>query len=315
MGDSPVKPLPQWLKPLTLIWATAGLKLRPLHVAQMAYLAAPADVLFEKGLMGMFDNSVTLLTTGKLKLKIYPDRKHAGMAAAQAAAEEIRRLGQSSDDIGVIFATGASQFDTLEALVSIPGLPWDRVVGFHLDEYVGLSEDHPAGFRHYLRERLTRRVAMRAFFGIDGNAGDLDAMMSDYVKALRQASPQLCLLGIGENGHLAFNDPAEADFDDPEAMKVVQLDQACREQQAAEGWFPSWKEVPERALTLTIPTLFQIPKLIVSVPGSRKAQAIRRTLQDPITTDCPSTLLRTHPDATIYLDTEAAAELEEMSRR
>lgn len=262
--------------------------------------------------MGTFGSSVTHLTSGTLKLEIYPDRKLAGIAAAQAAAAEIQRLAHISDEIGVIFATGASQFDMLQALVSIPGLPWDRVIGFHLDEYVGLSEDHPAGFRHYLRERLTSRVAMRAFFEINGN-GDLDIMMSDYVSALRHANPQLCLLGIGENGHLAFNDPEEADFHDPKAMKVVHLDQACREQQAAEGWFPSWKEVPERALTLTIPTLFQIPKLIVSVPGRRKAQAIRRTLQDPITTECPSTLLRTHPDATIYLDTEAAAELQSVS--
>lgn len=251
-------------------------------------------------------------TTGKLKLEIHPDRKSAGMAAALAAAEELRRLAQldSLDNgIGVVFATGASQFDTLAALTSMPGVPWARILGFHLDEYVGLSEDHPAGFRHYLRERLTGRVTMRKFLEINGNANDIDGVRRDYVQALRQANPQLCLLGIGENGHLAFNDPAEADFNDPQAMKVVELDQACRQQQAAEGWFPTWKEVPERALTLTIPTLFQIPKLIVSVPGPRKAQAIRRTLQDPITTDCPSTLLRTHPDATIYLDTESAAEL------
>lgn len=258
------------------------------------------------------------LTAGKLKLEIYPDRRSAGMAAAWAAAEEIRRLAQLDpfgDGIGVVFATGASQFDTLEALTSMPGLPWARILGFHLDEYVGLDEDHPAGFRHYLRERLTGRVTMRKFLEIEGNASDLDAVCRDYVKALRQANPQLCLLGIGENGHLAFNDPAEADFDDPQPMKVVALDQACRQQQAAEGWFPTWKEVPERALTLTIPTLFQIPKLIVSVPGSRKAHAIRRTLQDPIATDCPSTLLRTHPDATIYLDTESAAELTGVSLR
>lgn len=259
--------------------------------------------------MGTPGNTVTHLTSGKLKLEIHPDRKSAGMAAAQAAAEEIWRLGQLGNDIGVIFATGASQFETLEALTSIPGLPWDRVLGFHLDEYVGLNEDHPAGFRRYLRERLTGRVAMRAFLEINGEADDLDAVCSDYVKALRQANPQLCLLGIGENGHLAFNDPVEADFHDPKAMKVVALDQACRQQQAAEGWFPTWEEVPECALTLTIPTLFHIPKLIASVPGSRKAQAVRRTLQDPIATDFPSTLLRTHPDATIYLDTESAAEL------
>jgi glucosamine-6-phosphate deaminase len=257
----------------------------------------------------------TQSSSGNLKVEIFPDRKSAGLAAAQAAAEELRRLDKSGQDIGVIFATGASQFDTLEALTAVDGLPWGRILGFHLDEYVGLREDHPASFRRYLRERLTSKVAMRSFSEINGNAEDLAVECWCYVQALRQAKPQICLLGIGENGHLAFNDPAEANFNDPLAMKVVQLDQACRQQQAAEGWFPTWKEVPERALTLTIPTLFQIPKLIVSVPGSRKAEAIRRTLQDPIATDCPSTLLRMHPDATIYLDTESAAQLSTVSIR
>jgi glucosamine-6-phosphate deaminase len=257
----------------------------------------------------------TQSSSGNLKVEIFPDRKSAGLAAAQAAAEELRRLDKSGQDIGVIFATGASQFDTLEALTAVDGLPWGRILGFHLDEYVGLREDHPASFRRYLRERLTSKVAMRSFSEINGNAEDLAVECWRYVQALRQAKPQICLLGIGENGHLAFNDPAEANFNDPLAMKVVQLDQACRQQQAAEGWFPTWKEVPERALTLTIPTLFQIPKLIVSVPGSRKAEAIRRTLQDPIATDCPSTLLRMHPDATLYLDTESAAQLSTVSIR
>ena len=265
--------------------------------------------------MGTHNNRVTYFTSGTIKLEIHPDKKGAGAAAARAAAEELRRLDQLGKDIGVISATGASQFDTLEALTSIPGLPWNHVLGFHLDEYVGLGKDHPASFRRYLREKLTQRVAMRQFFEIDGSADDLDAVCREYLKALHRADPQLCLLGIGENGHLAFNDPAEAHFNDPQAMKVVKLDLLCRQQQAAEGWFRSWGEVPERALTLTIPTLFQIPKLIVSVPGSRKAQVIRRTLQDPITTDCPSTLLRTHPDVTIYLDTDSAAELNGVSVR
>ena len=261
----------------------------------------------QKGLMA------TQPKAGNLKVEIFPNRESAGRAAAQAAADEMHRLSESGQAIGVIFATGASQFETLEALTAMQGLPWGQVLGFHLDEYVGLPEDHPAGFRHYLRERLTSRVTMRHFFEINGNAADLGAECRNYVQALRQAEPQICLLGIGENGHLAFNDPAEADFSDPLAMKVVELDEACRRQQAAEGWFPSWNEVPEQALTLTIPTLFQVPRLIVSVPGNRKAEAIRRTLHDPITTDCPSTLLRTHPDATLYLDTESAAELANVS--
>ena len=260
-------------------------------------------------------DEVIYSNAGTIKLRIHPNRKSAGEAAAQAAADEFHRLAKLGRDIAVIFATGASQFDTLAALTSLPGLPWDRVVGFHLDEYVGLDENHPASFRRYLREKLVRLVPMRKFYEIDGMADDLDAVRREYVQALNAANPQICLLGIGENGHLAFNDPAEADFKDPEAMKVVTLDRECREQQAAEGWFRTWEEVPPRALTLTIPTLFRVPKLIVSVPGSRKAEAVRRTLYDPITTQCPSTLLRTHPDVTIYLDTDSAAELKGVSLR
>ena len=259
------------------------------------------------------NNRVTYRTSGNLKLEIHPDRKSAGAAAARAVAEELLRLDKLGKDIGVIFATGAAQFDTLEALTSTPGLPWNHVLGFHLDEYVGLPEDHPGSFRRYLRERLTGRVAMREFLEMNGTADDLVAVCREYIKAMQLADPQLCLLGIGENGHIAFNEPAEADFNDPLSMKVVELDQVCRQQQAAEGWFRSWQEAPARALTLTIPTVFRIPKLIASVPGPRKAQVIRRTLHDPISTACPSTLLRTHPDITIYLDTDSAAELNSIS--
>jgi glucosamine-6-phosphate deaminase len=232
-----------------------------------------------------------------------------GTAAANAAAEELRRLDQLGIDIGVIFATGASQFDTLATLTSIPGLPWNKVRGFHMDEYLGLDENHPASFRRYLREKLTQRVAMREFFEMEGNVQDVKPISLEYMRQLSLAEPQLCLLGIGENGHLAFNDPAEADFDDPLAIKVVTLDDKCRQQQVSEGWFKTLEEVPEQALTLTIPTLFRVPKLIVSVPGARKAEAVRRTLQEAISTNCPSTLLRTHPDVTIYLDMDSAAEL------
>jgi glucosamine-6-phosphate deaminase len=259
------------------------------------------------------NNNVTRFNAGTMKLEIHASKKAAGTAAAHAAADELLRLDQLGKLIGVIFATGASQLETLDALTSIPGLPWDRVQGFHLDEYVGLDVNHAASFRRYLREKLTQRVNMRDFFEIDGNAEDVDSFCKEYVQRLSLVDPQLCLLGIGENGHLAFNDPSEADVNDPQAMKMVTLDMRCRQQQAAEDWFQSWQEVPERALTLTIPTLFRIPKLIVSVPGSRKAQAVRRTLEDPLTTDHPSTLLRTHPDVTIYLDVDSAAELSSVS--
>jgi glucosamine-6-phosphate deaminase len=178
-----------------------------------------------------------------------------------------------------------------------------------MDEYIGLSTDHPASFRHYLRDNLTQKVQMMEFFEIDGTASDPEQACRDYEALLRAANPQLCLLGIGENGHLAFNDPGVADFNDPLDVKVAQLDTVCRQQQAAEGWFGSLEEVPQRAMTITIPALFRVPKLIASVPGPRKAAILRRTLEDAISTACPATLLRTHPDATVYLDRESAAEV------
>jgi glucosamine-6-phosphate deaminase len=256
------------------------------------------------------ERDVLRFSADGLKLEVHPDRQAAGEAAARAAADAMRRLGQSNRDFGMIFATGASQLDMLSALTSIPGLPWDRVHGFHLDEYVALDENHPASFRRYLRENLTSRISMREFAEIDGNAADLDAFSAEYAHKLEQAAPQISLLGIGENGHLAFNDPGEADFNDPKPMKVVTLDGRCRQQQVAEGWFGTWQEVPQSALTLTIPTIFRIPKLIVTVPDRRKAEAVLGTLCDPISPACPSTFLRNHPDATLYLDVESASLLD-----
>jgi glucosamine-6-phosphate deaminase len=252
---------------------------------------------------------VTRIKAGTMKLEIHPSRKAAGVAAARAATQELRRLAKGENNIGVIFATGASQIDMLDELISTPALPWDRILGFHMDEYVGLDENHPASFRRYMRDRLTSRIAMRRFLEIDGNAKDLDSFARDYIQHLNAAHPQLCLLGIGENGHLAFNDPAEADFNDPLPIKVVTLDDACRQQQVSEGWFATRDDVPRQALTLTIPALLRVPRLIATVPGTRKATAVRRTVQDPISTACPATILRTHPDVTIYLDPDSAAEL------
>ena len=246
---------------------------------------------------------------GTMKIEVYTDRASAGQAAAHSAAEAITTLA-AKDTIGVIFATGASQFETLAALTARNDLPWGHIRGFHMDEYIGISPDHPASFRRYLRERLTSKITMKEFLEVDGSTDDPDAYSRWYAEKLRSANPQLCLLGIGENGHLAFNDPPVADFDDPEDVKVVTLDSMCRQQQAAEGWFHTVEDVPEQAITLTIPALMRVPHLIVSVPGSRKAQIMRRTLTEEISTSCPSTLLRTHPNVTVYLDADAAAALD-----
>ena len=249
------------------------------------------------------------LQVGTLKVEIYPSRESMGVAVAQAAAEAMKALGRTHEIIAVIFATGASQLATLEALTKIENLPWSQVIGFHMDEYIGLPLDHPASFRGYLREKLTSKVPMKEFFEVDGTAPDPDQVSRDYAAKLRSYNPQLCMLGIGENGHLAFNDPALANFNDPLDVKIVHLDLMCRQQQTAEGWFNTPQDVPEYAITLTIPALLRVPKLILSVPGSRKAKIMRRTLEEAISTACPATILRTHPDATVYLDKDSAAEL------
>jgi glucosamine-6-phosphate deaminase len=253
--------------------------------------------------------AVRKLQAGTLKLEVYPDGKAAGAAAARAAAEHMHRLAVAAQEIAVVFATGASQLEMLRALTAMRDLPWNQVNGFHLDEYVGIDENHRASFRRYLRENLTSRVPMKQFHEIDGSAADPQAACREYAWQLRQVNPQLCLLGVGENGHLAFNDPGEADFEDPEEVKIVHLDAVCRQQQAAEGWFETLGEVPARAITLTIPTILRVPKLILTIPGSRKAEIVRRMLTKPISTDCPATILRRHPDATVYIDNTAAAEL------
>ncbi len=250
--------------------------------------------------MGKFEN---------LKIEIYPSREAAGEAAANATAAALQEIASARKTFGVIFATGASQLATLNALRRINHLPWDQVQGFNMDDYVGLPADHPASFHAYLRDKLPQRGQMKSFLEVDGTASDVDKMCRDYTEALRAADPQLCLLGIGENGHLAFNDPGEANFNDPFDVRTVHLDKMCRQQQAAEGWFKTYEEVPELAVTLTIPALLRVPTLIISVPGKRKASVVRRTVQEPVSTACPSTILRTHPDATVYLDEESAAEM------
>jgi glucosamine-6-phosphate deaminase len=229
-----------------------------------------------------------------------------GAAAAAHAAGVIRRLAEEHPVVPVIFATGASQLDTLRALVALTGIPWDRVVGFHMDEYVGISSGHPASFRRYMHDELAGKVPMREFHNVEGDAADPEQECERYARLLRRYSPLLCLAGIGENGHLAFNDPPVADFSDPRDAKVVTLDRECREQQVAEGWFPTIDAVPTRAITLTIPTLFRVPELILSVPGERKAAIVARTLREEISTKCPATILRTHPNAHLYLDGESA---------
>jgi glucosamine-6-phosphate deaminase len=256
------------------------------------------------------EQSVPRFRLGSAGVEVHASREAMGSAAAQAVAAYLRELSRDREQIGVIFATGASQIETLEALTSISDLPWTKIVGFHMDEYVGLPVEHPASFRKYMRERLVQKAPLKKFYEVDGNAPDLDRFCQFYGNALREADPQLCVLGIGENGHLAFNDPPVADFDDPLDVKVVDLDRMCQAQQVAEGWFGGLEDVPKQAVTLTIPALFRVPHLVLSVPGKRKAEIMQGLVQDEeISTRRPASILRNHPDATIYLDRDSAAGL------
>jgi glucosamine-6-phosphate deaminase len=260
----------------------------------------------------MPNGEVKHITVDRLKIEIHQNTASAGKAAAQATARAIQELKQKNERLAVIFATGASQLATLNALIARADVPWKEIEGFHLDEYVGIRENHPASFRRYLRERLTQRVPIGKFYEIQGDASAPEMICNQYAQLLQAANPQLCLLGIGENGHLAFNDPAEANFEDPLDVKIVGLDTECRQQQVAEGWFSGLEQVPSQAITVTIPALMRVPQLVVSVPGPRKAAVMRRTVEEAISTACPATILRHHPDVTVYLDRDSAAELESL---
>jgi glucosamine-6-phosphate deaminase len=247
-----------------------------------------------------------------LKFEVYESREAAGHAAALAAADAMRSALNSENDLGVIFATGVSQLSMLAALTSMENVPWNRIVGFHMDEYENIGADHFASFRRYLRHELTGKVPIKEFHEVNGSSLDIDGICSDYAAKLKAVKPQLCLLGIGENGHLAFNDPNLCDFSDPLDVRLVKLDQDCRTQQVAEGWFPNVESVPTHAITVTIPALIRVSKLIVSAPGIRKANIVRKVIEDSISVSCPATLLKTHPDATVYLDDESSSALAEI---
>ena len=243
-----------------------------------------------------------------LQVCIHPDRMAMGAAAARSAAQIIRQAC-GRGEAQVIFACAPSQDEFLDGLIERT-LDWSRIVAFHMDEYVGLDAAHPQSFRRYLHEHLFARVGQpKAFHGIRGEAPDLEEECVRYGARLAAREPiDLVCMGIGENGHLAFNDPPVADFRDPQFVKIVALDETCRQQQVNDGCFPTLDAVPTRALTLTIPALLLTPEISCVVPGTRKAAAVRDALLGPIRTSCPASILRTHPRAVLHID-EAAASL------
>lgn len=229
-----------------------------------------------------------------------------GAAAGARAAASIREAIERYGEAGVVFAAAPSQNETLDGLVATEDIEWQRVLGFHMDEYVGAQPNAPYSFRRYMDEHLVSRVPLKRFYAIRGEDEDPESAAHEYAALLAERPPRVCLAGIGENGHIAFNDPNVADFSDPEDVKVVELDRRSREQQVADGLFASVEQVPRRAITLTIPRIFRIPTLIVSVPGPRKREAVRAALTGPISEACPASILRTHRSAHLFLDEESA---------
>jgi len=246
----------------------------------------------------------------QLNVYVYESRPKMGLAAASVIAAEIRRAIQDRGRAVVILASAPSQNEFLASLAEAPEIDWSRVVAFHLDEYLGMDAQAPQSFRRFLIDRLVDKVPLGEFHGLRGDAPDGAAEAKRYAELLRQNPPDFAVLGIGENGHLAFIDPPFCDFNDPEPVKVVQLDEICRNQQVNDGAFASLDEVPRNALSLTIPTLMARPKLFAIAPGPAKRQAIKDAVQGPISTTCPASILRTHPNAHLFIDVVAAEYLD-----
>jgi glucosamine-6-phosphate deaminase len=244
-----------------------------------------------------------------MQLRLCRDVVDLGRRAAGDAADSIRRSVAERGQVHVVFATGASQFEMLAALVAAEGIDWTKVVGFHLDEYVGLPKAHPASFRRYLTERLIDHLPFRCFHLIDGEAEPLGECRR-LAEIMRRHPIDLALIGIGENGHLAFNDPP-ADFRTEEPYLVVQLDEACRRQQVGEGWFSALADVPQRAISISIRQILTARTLIACVPDRRKAEAVRDAIEGPVAPQVPASILQQHPDTVVYLDPPAAELLSE----
>lgn len=246
-------------------------------------------------------------TVAQLQVHVFPTRQQMGEAASMAVEEKILALLSRQEEIRMIFAAAPSQNEVLAYLRTSAKIPLHRITAFHMDEYIGLAPDAPQRFAHFLKEHLFSQVAFKAVHFIDGSQ-DAETECRRYAALIAEKPIDIVCLGIGENGHIAFNDPAVADFNDPQIMKVVGLDQACRQQQVNDGCFASLAQVPGQALTLTVPTLMQGNFLYCVVPGKTKSEAVVKTLYDTVSTDCPATILKTHPHAMLYLDDASFAE-------
>jgi glucosamine-6-phosphate deaminase len=246
---------------------------------------------------------------GGASVSISPTTATMARAAADTAAATLTGAVAERGVAHAMFATGNSQFAFIDALVNhTDGVPWSDMVIFHMDEYVGLGADHPASFRRWIHQRIEEPAHPRAAHYLDGLAPPEDECHR-YAALLEQYPLDLCCLGIGENGHLAFNDPPVADFDDPLGVKVVELDEGCRRQQVNEGHFPTDADVPRLAMTVTIPALLAATRVLAIVPEARKAHAVQAALEGPVGTACPASILQRTPHASVFLDADSADSL------
>jgi len=252
---------------------------------------------------------IRTFTVDALAVRVHATQARLAADAADMASRHLSEVLDRQSTAAAILASATSQIQFLDALARRPEVDWSRVIVFHMDEYLGLSAEHPASFRRFMREHVAGRLRPRAFHPLAGDCLEPLAECDRYATLLRAQPIDLCCLGIGENGHVAFNDPPVADFNDPRTVKLVKLDEACRRQQVGEGCFPSLDSVPRYAFTLTVPALCAARKLVCVVPEARKADAVRRTLHGPISTACPASILRRQPQATLFLDAESAAAL------
>lgn len=243
----------------------------------------------------------------QLPVRIFSTLATMAAAAAQDAAAVLTAAIAARGKARAIIATGNSQDLFLERLTQLPGIDWSKVELFHMDEYLGMPITHRASFRRYLKERVFDRVHPAAAYYLEGDALEPLKAMRDYAARLSAAPVDLCCLGIGENGHLAFNDPPVADFTDPELIKLVKLDEKCRRQQVGEGHFPNLDAVPAYAITLTLPALCRVGRMIAVVPEKRKAEAVKAALEGPVTPACPGSFLRRQAHAALYLDADSAS--------
>jgi glucosamine-6-phosphate deaminase len=241
-----------------------------------------------------------------LLVQIYKSEAEMALDAAEIVQKYLGYLLQKQDTIALLLATGNSQLKFLDALINLGGVDWSRIILFHLDEYLGISADHPASFRRYLRERVEQRVFPQKFHYIEGDALEPIAECDRYTKLLKTQPIDLCLLGVGDNGHLAFNDPTVADFQDIASVKLVKLDKINRQQQVNTGYFHNLEAVPQYAFTVTIPMICTAKKIICLAPNQRKAKIVKEILHGYITTNCPASILRTQPQASLFLDINSA---------